>query len=250
MKIGVRDDCIAGNSLQGKMWVLKDMEYDFMELALKPEMIDNLTPEDIRSYQRMVNETGIPFITTSVGHFTNFAAMAFDGRKVILAQIKKVIDLTSLLGGNVILMATKESTDDINTYWEIYKNELKEVADYAQERDISLALEPVGRFKTRVLGELIKKIAHPAVGLYYDMGNCIFAGEEPVEQLNAWADIVKAIHIKGAREISVNEMPLYAILKILNTRGFSGPGCIEIEPKDNSNTHLADVLKMLRNLGY
>lgn len=250
MKIGVRDDCVAGTSLQEKMRILKEMGYDFMELVLKPDMIDNLSPEEIRNYHRMVNETGLPFMTTSVGHFTNFAAKAFEDRKLILAQIKKVIDLTFGLGGSVILMASKESTDDINVYWEIYRDELKEVADYAQERGVSLALEPVHGFKTSVLGKLIRKIAHPAVGLYYDMGNCIYAGEEPVEQLRALADIVKAIHIKGIREITVSEMPLYAILKILNTRGFSGPGCIEIASKDGSNTHLVGVLKILRNLGY
>lgn len=246
MKIGVRDDCIAGCSLQEKMWVLKGLGYDFMELTFTPEMIDNLTKEDVRNYQRMVNETGIPFITTSVGHFPGFATMTIEKRKVILEQLKKVIDITALLGGEVILLATKESSDDVNEYCDIYKNELKEIADYAQERNIYLALEPVGRFKTNVLGKLVRKIEHPAIGLYYDMGNCIFAGEEPVEQLRVWVDIVKAIHIKGAREISVNEMPLYAILNILNKKGFSGPGCIEIGPKDGSNTHLADVLKVLQ----
>lgn len=250
MKIGVRDDCVAGSCLREKMKVLKSIGYDFAELVLKPDMIDSLDGQAARNYNRLANETGIPFITTSIGHFTHFASKPREERNLILEQIKKAIDLTAALGGDVILMASMESTTEIYSYLGIYKDELKETADYGWERGVSLALEPVGRFKTAILGRLIREIGHPGIGLYYDMGNCIYGGEDPVEQARTTVDIIKAIHIKGGENMELAEMPLYAIIKILRNGGFNGPGCVEIASNDGTNTHLESALGMLKGIGY
>jgi sugar phosphate isomerase/epimerase len=250
MKIGVRNDCVAGNSLQEKMQILKELGYDFAELVLSAEAIDNLTSEDIKEYNRISNETGLPFLTTSIGHFPFFADKEPEERKIMVEQVKKVADLTAALGGDVILIATKESGDNIYSCLEIYKNEFRCAADHAWAKGVSIALEPVGGYKTSLLGKLVREIGHPGIGLYYDMGNCMYAGEDPVEQAWAQAPIIKAIHIKGMRETTLSQMPLNGVLKALTINGFEGPGCIEIASKDGTNAHLESAIKILRGIGY
>jgi sugar phosphate isomerase/epimerase len=250
MLIGVRNDCTAGANLMEKMQALKELHYDFLELALKPEEVEALDRETVEEYRAVSDETGLPIYTTSMGHFPFFAQKSEDERKSIVGQIRKMIDLTEALGGRVILLASKEESEDTKDYLSIYRHELKNAADYAAEKGIALALEPVGRFKSSALDRLVREIGHEAIGMYYDMGNCIYGGEDPVDQIRKSVDIAKAIHIKGAMDISLDQMPLNQILQVLRSAHYSGPGCIEIGSKDGTNQHLADAIKLLRTLDY
>ena len=132
----------------------------------------------------------------------------------------------------------------------LYFEELKNVADYARDKGVTLALEPVGLIKPSTIDKLVREIAHPAIRMYYDMGNCLYGGEDPVEQARLSADITAAIHIKGAMETSLLEMPLREILEIFAQAGFAGAGCLEIGPDDDTNKHLEEAISALRKLGY
>lgn len=256
MKVGVRSNSIIGDTLGERLKILKKLGYNFAELVLTAESVDNLNlDEDSKKYNKVSNEAGIPFTTTSFGPFSRFGSKSFDERKLTLDRVKKIIDLTALLGGEVILLAAFENTDDIYTYLGIYKGELIDIADYAFKKEIYLALEPVGGFKTSVLSNLVWEIGHPSVGLYYDMGNCMYAGEDPVVQLRAALDITRAIHIKGGynkdeTQMSLSETPLYPLLKVIKKGEKDVPTCVEISAEDGTNKHLIEALEILRNIGW
>ena len=250
MLLGVRNDCIFGTDLVDKGKAIKDLGYDFLELALRVEEIRSLNLSQIETFKAAAKEAGLPIKQTSLGHFPMFAAKEVEERKAILEDIRTMIDLTHALGGDVMLVATKEESEDIQDYVSTYVSELKSVADYAQTKGVVLALEPVGRVKPSVIDGLIRAIEHPAVGMYYDMGNCLFGGEDPVEEAKRSADITRAVHIKGAMETALSEMPLQEILEVFIKADFQGAGCLEIGPRDESNKHLEDAIKLLRSLGY
>ena len=47
---------------------------------------------------------------------------------------------------------------------------------------ITLAMEHVGWYKPAHLARLVRAIDHPAIRIYFDMGNCLYVGENPLEQ--------------------------------------------------------------------
>ena len=182
MKLGVRNDCMVGETLKEKMITLRSLGYDFLELAFSREEIERLDMEAMEMYKQLVVETGVPICNTSIGELLFFYEKNETEKKAVLDAIRKIIDLTHHVGGNVILLASKENSNQLETYSAVYREGLKEVADYALEKGVTLALEPVGRFRPSVLDALVREINHPAAGLYYDMGNCLYGGEDPVEQ--------------------------------------------------------------------
>lgn len=195
MKLGVRNDCVLGADLRDKMNILKALGYDFVELALKEDQVENLSTEQIEELKAVASGTKMPIKQTSMGHFPLFATKEPAERDRLVRHIERFVDLTSKLGGDVILLATKEPSDDVSSYAPIYSRELENVADYAQEQGVTLALEPVGRIRSSTIDKLVREIAHPAIRMYYDMGNCLYGGEDPVEQAQLSADITAAIHV-------------------------------------------------------
>ena len=251
MELGVRNDCIAGESLEEKMNEIKDMGYDFLELALKEKEIESLSEEDINKYCSLSDRVNFPIKQTSMGHFSLFTDKSKKERKTIISHIKKMVDLTESLEGDIILLASKEESEDVDSFAEIYKEELKEAADYAEQKNIQLALEGVGYYKLSLIDKLVRTINHPAVGMYYDIGNCIYGQEDPVKQLNKSVDIMIALHIKGTKEIPLAQMPLKKIIRIINNSNYQGRGCLEIAPvSDDTNFHLLKAIKLLKKIGY
>ncbi|MFW6007327.1 MAG: sugar phosphate isomerase/epimerase family protein [Bacillota bacterium] len=250
MELGVRNDCIAGENLSNKMTIIKDMGYDFLELALNKEEISSMESTDIEKYCNIIQKENFPVKQTSMGHFSFFANKSKKNRQTIISHIKQMIEFTEAINGDLILLATKEESENIDSFLKVYQEEFLEAADYAQQKNINLAMEAVGYYKLSLIDELVRALDHPAVGMYYDMGNCIYGGEDPVKQIKKSIDIMTALHIKGTKDISLAQMPLKEIISVINKNNYQGRGCLEIAPDDNSNFHLLKAIKLLKKIGY
>lgn len=251
MELGVRNNCIAGSSLQEKIEIVKELGFDFLELALSQEEIKSLDTSTQEYYLNMAQRNNFPIKQTSMGHFTSFADKSPAARKEIIEDIKKVIDFNKALSGDIILLACREESEEVNSFAEIYQKELLPAADYAQTNGVNLALEGVGHYKLSLIEKLVRAIDHPAVGMYFDIGNCIYGGEDPVQQLQHSVDIVTALHIKGTDNKPLAQMPLSEIKEILENNDYQGRGCLEIPPQEeNSNFHLLKAIKILEKIGY
>jgi len=242
MELGARTGCVFADTLRGKMLVLKDLGYDFLELPLKQDEVEAMNDEYMASIRRLSEDVGFPIRSVSMRHFGDFASQYRDKatRPKILEHIIKMIKLSERCEADVILLATNEKETPVNEYVDIYMEGLGTPADYAEKRGIILALEHVGLYKPSILEKLVRAINHDAVKVYLDIGNCLWQGEDPVEQARNMGDIVAQLHIKcirrttsGLMECPLDQMPLVEVREALERHGYRGRGCLEIPSGNN-----------------
>lgn len=250
MLIGAREDCVAdATDVTGMMTVLRELEFDFLELTLGRDQIDQLTPDSAKEYVTAVERTGLPILSTSFGQFGRFAAMSDREREGLVAHLRDYIDFTAAIGADAILVATQENSSDVSEYAGLYREWLTPLADHAAAAGVTLALEHVGTYKPATIARLVRAIDHRAIRIYFDMGNCLYVGESPLQQARVCALAVAHLHIKGGPVAPLASMPLVAVREILQNAGFDGRGCLEIEP-GAGNRPLKEARGLLKMAGY
>ena len=250
MLLGVRQECVADSTDIGEtMAILKRFGYDFLELSLSREEIAGLQPQSARMYQSAIEQTGLAIRSTSMGHFGGFAALPADARTEIVQHIRVLVDFSASIGADTILLATREEAGSVDTYAKIYDQALRPIADEAAAAGLTLALEHVGWYKPYLAAELVRAINHPAIRIYFDMGNCLYVGENPLEQARICGPLAAQLHIKGGPTTPLAAMPLVPIREILEAGGFQGRGCLEIAAMKD-NRPLAEARGLLKLAGY
>ena len=250
MLLGARQECIAGGTdIQEKMAILKSFGYDFLELSLSRAEIANLGPQAANSYRSAVEQSGLAIRSTSLGHFGGFAALPADERAVILQHIRAFVDFTAAIGADTVLLATTEERGSVESYADVYAQALRPIAEAAAAAGVTLALEHVGWYKPYQLAALVQAISHPAIRIYFDMGNCLYVGENPLEQARICAPFTAQLHIKGGPTTPLGAMPLVAVREMLEAGGFHGRGCLEIAALAGDRP-LAEARGLLKLAGY
>jgi sugar phosphate isomerase/epimerase len=250
MLIGAREECVAGGQdIPEKLAILKRLGYDFLELSLSREQIARLGPDSPGEYLAAIERTGLPILSTSLGGFGNFAAATPEGQAVIVASIRAMLRFTAAIGADAMLLATTEEGDNPAAYAEVYREALRPLGDEAARLGITLAMEHVGWYKPAHLARLVRSIDHPAIRIYFDMGNCLYVGENPLEQARICAPLTAQLHIKGGPVAPLAAMPLVAVRDILAAAGFQGRGCLEIE-SGAAERPLAEARGLLKMAGY
>jgi sugar phosphate isomerase/epimerase len=249
MQIGARQDCVAGGDIGEKMAILKRLGYDFIEVSLTRDEIGALTSVAAAPYRKFVEQTGLPIRSTSFGHFGGFAALGAEQRRGIVDDIRRMIRFTHDVGADAMLLATREESADVSSYTATYREALLPLADEAAQAGVMLVLEHVGWYKPYLLAQVVRAINHPAVRIYFDMGNCLYVGENPLEQARICGPLTGLLHIKGGPVAPLAAMPLVGVRETLEAAGFHGRGCLEIEPAEG-NRPLAEARGLLKMAGY
>lgn len=73
---------------------------------------------------------------------------------------------------------------------------LRDLARFAAERGITLALENHGDLHTWQIQSLIETVGHPALGVLIDLGNLVRVGEEPLSAVQTLAPTAHMVHLK------------------------------------------------------
>lgn len=261
MLIGVRDDCVTGTCLESKMATLKQLGYDFVELVVNPSILDELSGSEteekyypkqaLRKLNLAVANTGLPIMSVSVSIMGEYAKKSPEERAEIRHRLCQCVNLASAVGAQTLLIATCEFDIDFAEVAALYKTELQGVLDLALEKNVRMCFEPVWRCPTAYVIMLVRAIEHPAAYIYYDMGNCLHFGEDPIAALLDCIAHVGAVHIKPApgKDMTLGEMPLSGILSILKDGAFSGVGVIEMNGGED-NKVLSDALTILDKLNW
>jgi len=256
MELGVYSGCVVGETLKEKFEALKDIGYDFFELALRRDDLPAVREGWEKELGRLSAETGIPVKSLTWGGFPEFGRGRQDPqrRQQVVDDVVEMIGFASRVGADVILLPVWEGEGlDGEEALELYCEGLRPCAQAAQDAGVVLALEhiPASKFANTglTIGEVARAVASDAVGVYYDIGNDSHVDQDPVTAISQLGSLIAQIHLKGMRDKAFAEMPLTGVLRALGEVGFTGRGAIEIGGKE-SNDHLVDALKVLRNLGY
>ena len=250
MLIGARQDCVAGGKdIPEKMSILESLGYGFLELSLSENEIAGLTDSSAVSYKAAIERTGLPILSTSMGHFGGFAALSEERQAEIVRHIRALVRFTGSIGADTILLATREEPGSVAEYAGVYRRTLRPVAEEAAEAGITLALEHVSWYRPYLLARLVEAIDHPAIRIYFDMGNCLYVGESPLEQARVCAPLTAQLHIKGGPTTPLAAMPLVPVREILEAAGFRGRGCLEISAQEGERP-LAEARGLLKMAQY
>lgn len=250
MLIGARQGSVAGGeTIEEKLGILKRFGYDFLELALTRDEIAGLGPDSAGAYNEAIARAGLPIRSTSFGHFGGFAALAPGERAEIVGHIRALIPFTRAIGADTILLATREDSADVAAYAGVYRDALLPVAEEAARAGVTLACEHVGWYVPATLAALVAAIDHPAVRIYFDIGNCLHVGEDPLAQARICAPLSAQLHLKGGPTTPLGAMPLAPVREILAAAGFQGRGCLEI-PALAGDRPLAEARGLLKMAGY
>ena len=109
---------------------------------------------------------------------------------------------------------------------------LSKLGDFAQEMNVTIALETHDSFLTgKDVAEVMKLTNHKSVGVVWDISNCFWTGEPIEETAESLAPYIKLVHIKDSiwtgKEakltfIGEGKMPIIKVLKILKNDGYTG----------------------------
>jgi L-ribulose-5-phosphate 3-epimerase len=117
--------------------------------------------------------------------------------------IKKMVDICAYMGGKIVLIEPGVVTSSLS-YSDAYRNceaTMRDLAKYAEERNILLALENVwGKFLMSPLEfrALIDGTHSEAVGAYFDVANILEYGY-PQDWIRILGGRIKSIHFKDYR---------------------------------------------------
>ncbi len=251
MLIGVRPDSVFGGAdVPAKMAICRAIGYDFLELPLTADEIAALTPQSAMPWLRAITDTGLPILSASMGHFRDFAAGSPATRTKVCRDIRAMIALTHALGADVLLLATSE-TGPLDTYIAVYREALSPLADEAAAVGVTLALEHVAPFSAAATAALVRALGHSAIRVYFDTGNCLQTGEDPLAAARDCAPVTAALHLKHGPTTPLGAMPLREVREILTQASFGGRSCLEIlNGGDTRERPLWEARGLLRMTGY
>jgi hexulose-6-phosphate isomerase len=168
-------------------------QYLLKLLASKKEL-DELKSTFARAGAKVISVTTLDLF--------RYTITSNDGRTRETAEliIRKMIELCSYLGGSIVLIEPGVVTSSLS-YADAYKNcreSIKKLAKFAEENNITLALENVwGKFLMSPLEfrGLLDEVGNGAVGAYFDVANILEYGH-PQDWIRILAQRIKSIHFK------------------------------------------------------
>ena len=116
----------------------------------------------------------------------------------------RALDALATVGGKVLLVVPGRKRPDVpyEEHWKLAQDFLAKLGDAAAARGLTIGAENVEcGFPLSVMDwkEFLRQIAHPAVGMYFDVGNIIRLDYGYPEQwIPSLAPFIKRIHFKGA----------------------------------------------------
>ncbi len=256
MEIGCYSAAVVGETLQEKLEAVQAIGYDFLELALRQEDVDALNDAAMDEIVRTSEGVGLPIRSLSLGAFSGFAAACKEeaSRAAKFQTVARAIELAHRCGAGVILCAAWEPEGGPDVL-ERYTTYLPALADRAAEQGVKLALEHIGssRFLNSPTGvrKIARAVNHETVGVYYDIGNAIHAGEDPVAAIPRLGSLIFQVHLKGIGDRPLERMPLDAVLEELEAIGYTGRAATEVIQREaTDNGYLSEALKTLRAHGF
>lgn len=205
--LGIYEKALPDNiSWEEKFKLAKTNNFDFIELSIDKNRLNKLdyTDEEINNLLLLSSKYNMPFYTLTLSANRYYPIGDEELRDKGIELIKKAIILANKLNIKIIQLTAydvyqKESTNETK---ELYKEAIKEVLKFNEDYHIILAievLEDVEHFNTsKKLIKFIKEINSPFLKEYGDIGNIIYNGFSPMDDLKDGLEEMVCIHIKDA----------------------------------------------------
>jgi sugar phosphate isomerase/epimerase len=224
VSLGARTDCVEFLQPDERIPEIARLGFDFVEAVTTLAAVDREVPR----YQRSAERQGLRIRSLSVGDFVRVPALSGAELAEAEARLRDVPGLAASVGADVMLLPVRIPARDEQGAADAYRAIIAAVLDDARQRQVTLALEFVARTTPAAAAALVESVDDPAVRLYFDIGNCLFCGRNPLAELPRFLPLTACIHVKGGPRTVLAAMPLGAVSALLANAGYRGRLCLEL----------------------
>jgi len=194
---------VSGPEFDPVFAMLRDAGFDGVEIPIFDREIDTYA----RLRGRLEN-LGLEALAVSArGGDDNPISADPAVRAEAVAATRANLDSAAALGASLIcgplaaplaVFSGAGPTDEEKAWSVAY---LQEVAPYAEERGVTIALEYLNRFEMYLtntsadLAELVRAVGHPRIRMMYDTFHAHIEEKDPAEALRSCADVLVHIHV-------------------------------------------------------
>lgn len=258
MKIGIRDGCLQ-ETWATAFGVGAEIGFDGIELDLGASYEETMlwSLEGRERLRQIVSASGVELASLCLGVCWTFspASDSAGTRERIERVITASCTFAAELGARWILVPVTPGdegvTHEVGT--ERWIEMMAKVAPLAADLGIVLCLENVGRGYGKSaadLAHLVDSVGSPGVRVYYDVGNALAFGNDPVAEIGALGSRIAEVHIKDREADLLGEgiVPIPQCLEALREIGYDDWLVLETPPTDDPRAAAAHNLRYLREL--
>ncbi|HBR19827.1 MAG: hypothetical protein A2Y13_12835 [Planctomycetes bacterium GWC2_45_44] len=151
---------------------------------------------EIMPFMRTAKAMSVSLPTTAVSIFNgDDSLVTTEGRKNAISIIRRSLAFSALIGAKAMLLCTYFAS---NPDTRQKKSNLFELLRQAEPtaRDLGVAIALESPLPAAELIKMVDVIESDYVGVYYDVGNAIFLGYDPAEEIKLLGKRILSIHIK------------------------------------------------------
>jgi sugar phosphate isomerase/epimerase len=182
-------------------------------------------------------------------------------QKKRLDFLRRSCDLAKHLDISVVSFWSGAAPEGVRpeVVWRRLTSSCRQLADYAAQRDLRLALEPEPGMlidTMAMFARLMEDVHHPALGLTLDIGHLHCQKEGPIPQIiHQWKDRLWNVHIEDMREgvhdhlmFGEGEIDFQPVMAALGESGYRGGIHVELSRHSYDAVNTArQALAFLRN---
>lgn len=260
-RIGVLDSVLSG---RGKMtWErlyrgAGELGFEGMELGVGRdyEQTELWNAEARKRLRGFAEKAGVSTPSICLHAFWNFSFAAEDpairGRAGRLAR-EAAFAAKDMDARNILIPLTNPDSAEPGPARERWISGLKETAGTAEECGVVYCVENVEipfADGPEDIAAIVDAVGSPAVGVYYDPGNAVRSGHDPLAAVPKLGSRIRQIHVKEIRGIYLGEgaVPWPGIIEALRGIGYSGWLMLETEATADPRTAAKKNLDTVRRL--
>lgn len=228
-----------GDLVKGVM-LAKQIGYDGVEIAVRDPSVVNVT-----ELKKVLDELHMPMVAVATGQAYLAEGLSLTSQDVsvrskAIERLKKHIDFASSFQSKVIigLVRGKREGRPAEKVLELFVESLKQLADYAEERSVTLVVEPLNRYETdflntldevRTVLEIVKK---DNVGILADTFHMNIEEANIEKSIAKHSEWIKHFHVADSNRWApgAGHLNFVSILRALRNVGYDGYVSVECLP--------------------
>jgi len=219
--------------------------------AAENDAIYAYTDDDFHRLLHQARQYHLTVPSTALGIFNNDPCLIeTSGKAKAVAIIKRSLEITHALDASVMLLCTYiKSHPDTPEKKQNLLTVLREAEPIAQKLGIRLALE--SPLPASELLQILEMEQLPRLGIYYDLGNAIDLGFDPIAEIHQLNRHILSVHVKdsinklGGLHLGQGHLNLSAALDALKRIGYHGWLILET-PGETDDVFLQKNLEILK----
>lgn len=257
MKIGIRNGSLRMDWSEAVI-AAGELRFDSVELNIGADYADSLmgSPDGAKALAEAAERSGCEIASFCVGALWTVSPANPD--PIVRAEardiLRKAATFAADVGARWILVPVTPGGDAVDHAQSVasWISEMQAVAPAAQDSGVVFCLENVGRGCGKSADDLLRLtegVDSPAVGAYYDIGNAVAFGNDPVAEISRLGDAMRIVHVKDHGDLlGVGDVPIPASMEALSRTGYDGYLVLETAPTPDPRYAAAYNLGFLKGV--